>query len=561
MANFVLFTWPFVAIALFGWLGRERGLIWSIVVGYLFLPEAVTHDLTGLPDYDKLLAISLGVLLGGVFFRYKSSFPVKLVLPPPRDIAGEIADIWGELLDIEEVPRDKSFTAIGGSGSRMRAAVRRMTDIGIEPKIARKIYDGATISDLSKVVPLEGPQKLGTPSLTVISYIIFGALLFSTLMTMVTNGDALVSEFSVRPGLGLRDVVNMIAEPVIIMIPFLFALAYLRGRSHQMEVLKAIVVMGVFYAFLAALEARLSPQFNVWVYGYFQHSWIQHLRNGFRPIVFLRHGLWLGFFLLTAAMAAFALYRHTSEKSRYLYLMAGLWILAVLAISRNLGAAMLAVLFVPIVLFAPRFIQIWVTAAVVVFFLAYPAIMQSQILPIDRFMEFVSSISEARAQTFQYRLDNEAAMLARAAERPLFGWGGWDRWRVFDELGRDTTTADGIWIITLGERGWVGYICFFGILILPLLFLVRAVRRKEPSHVIPAMGLIMAANLVYMIPNSTLSPVGWLIVGAVAGFVRWHLVEVSLAEVEQDVPPPRHSLYTRFAHSHRRGAARDAPSG
>ena len=558
MANFVLFTWPFVAIALFGWLGRERGLIWSVVVGYLFLPEAITHNLPGLPDYDKLLAISLGVLLGAMLFNWKPSFEVKLVLPSSRDIPGEIAEIWGELLDIDEVPLDKSFNELGGSAGRMRAAMRRMIDIGIEAKVARKIYDGATIGDLTKVIPLEGPQKLGTPGLTVLSYILLGTLLVSTFMTMLTNRDALVAEFSVRPGLGFRDVVSMLAEPAIIMIPFLFALAYLRGRSHQMEVLRAIVVVGVLYAFFAAVEARLSPQLNVWVYGYFQHSWIQHLRDGFRPIVFLRHGLWLGFFLLTAAMAAFALYRHTEGQSRHLYLLAGLWIFAVLVISRNLGALMLAVMFIPLVLFAPRFIQVRVTAAVAILFLAYPAVWQSQLLPIDRFVEFVASISEERAQTFQFRLDNEAGMLERALERPYFGWGGWDRWRVFDEFGRDTTTADGIWVITLGERGWVGYVCFFGLLALPLLLLPRAVRRREPSHVIPAMGLIMAANLVYMIPNSTLSPIGWLLVGAVAGFVRWHLVEVSPAEVEEEAPPCRQSLYTRFAHNHSRGTAWDA---
>jgi len=558
MASFVLFTWPFVAITLFGWLGRERGLIWSVVVGYLFLPEAITHDLPWLPDYDKLLAISLGVLLGGMLFNWKPSFAVKLVLPPSRDIPGEIAAIWGELLDIDEVPRDKSFNELGGSASRMRAAMRRMIDIGVEATVARKIYDGATIGDLAKVMPLEGPRKLGTPSMTVLSYILFGALLVSAFMTMLTNGDALVAQFSVRPALGFRDVVSMLVQPAIIMIPFLFALAYLRGRSHQMEVLRAIVVMGVLYAFLAAIETRLSPQLNIWVYGYFQHTWLQHVRDGFRPIVFLRHGLWLGFFLLTAAMAAFALYRHTEGPSRHLYLLAGLWIFAVLTISRNLGALMLALMFVPLVLFAPRFIQARVTAAVVILFLVYPAVWQSQILPINPFLEFVASISEERAQTFQFRLDNEALILGRALERPYFGWGGWDRWRVFDELGRDITTADGIWIINLGLRGWIGYLCFFGLLTLPLMFLPRSVRRREPSHVIPAMGLIMAANLVYMIPNSALSPVGWLIAGTVAGFVRWHLVEVSPAEVEEEAPPCRQSLYTRFAHNHSRGTAWDA---
>ncbi|MEL7114014.1 MAG: hypothetical protein AAGP08_00235 [Pseudomonadota bacterium] len=541
---------------MFGWLGRERGLIWSVVIGYLFLPEALTFPLTGLPDYDKLLAISLGVVLGSAIFFRKPSFATKLVLPPPRDMQQEISEIWADLLDmdVEDVPRDKSFLELGGSKSRMRAAVRQMIDIGVTSDVARKLYNGATVRDLVRVMPLEGPRQRAAPSLTVLSYLILTVLLFSTVMTVLTNGDPLVADVSIRPALSLQDVISMVAEPVIMMIPFLFALAFLKGQSAQLEVARAVVILGVFYAVLAGFEARMSPQLNIWVYGYFQHSWVQHLRDGFRPIVFLSHGLSVGFFLLSVVVMAFGLYRCTKDKSRILYLFAGLFVFFVLAISRNLGAFMLAAVFVPIALFAPRWVQLRVAVLTVIFFLVYPAVWQSQILPVDRFMEFVTSISEERAQTLQYRLDNEADMLVRAAERPIFGWGGWDRWRVFDEFGRDTTTADGLWVITLGERGWVGYVCFFLILTLPMFFLVRSVRRKESSHVLPAMSLIMAANLLYMIPNSTLSPIGWMIMGTVAAFVRWHLVEVDPEQQEEDAPQRSQSVYTRFERKHFRPA-------
>ena len=45
------------------------------------------------------------------------------------------------------------------------------------------------------------------------------------------------------------------------------------------------------------VEVRLSPQINTWIYGFFQHDFIQMMRyGGFRPIVFLPHGLWVAFF-------------------------------------------------------------------------------------------------------------------------------------------------------------------------------------------------------------------------------------------------------------------------
>ncbi|MEO1196940.1 MAG: hypothetical protein AAFX45_12310 [Pseudomonadota bacterium] len=546
MANFVLFSWPVIAIAIFGFFGRERGVIWSVVIGYLFLPEVVTIPLSGLPDYNKQLAISLGVVLGAALYHQKASFPVKLVLPPPRDLPGEIEQIWKDRLGLETVSRDQSFAQLGGTGALTRVTVRDMIKIGVDAKIARKLYDGATIRDLVKVLPLDGPRRLGAPGLTVISYTLIGLLVFATVMTMLTNGDALVAPLSVRPGLSIRDVISLTAEPVIVMVPFIFALNYLRGRSAQMEVGKAIVLIGVFYAGLAAFEARMSPQLNVWVYGFFQHSWAQHLRDGFRPIVFLSHGLTVGFFLLMCVMMAFAMFRHTADKSRLLYLLAALWVLAVLAISRNLGALILGMVFIPLALLLPRYIQIRLTVLITGFFLVYPAVWQAQILPVERFTEVIAVISEDRASSFAFRFQNEAEILARAAERPIWGWGGWDRWRVFDDQGRDTTIADGIWIITLGERGWVGYVCFFLILTLPIFFLTRAARRKEPSHIIPIMALIMAANLLYMIPNSTLTPLTWLIMGTIAAHVRWHLLETDPDE-QAEIEKRRSSPYTRFA--------------
>jgi hypothetical protein len=543
MANVVLFSWPLVAVLLFMRLGRERGLVWSVVVGYLFLPEAITFPLPGLPDYDKGLAVALGVVLGGLIFRNKPSFASGAALP--EDPAPIIAP-------------GAAHRAVRGRGPVLARQVPSVRAAPVGQGAASDARQGAAAT-------VGGSYRPGGRGALVLGCLFLATLLVSTVMTMLTNGDVIVQGSSVRPGLTPRDVVSMVSEPLIMMVPLVFALAFLRSRSAQMEVARAIVMMGVIYAFLAAFEARMSPQLNIWIYGYFQHSWIQHLRDGFRPIVFLRHGLWVGFFLLTATMAAFALFRHTEGPTRLLYLLAGLWIFAVLAISRNLGALMLALMFVPLVVFAPRFVQLRVTSAVVILFLVYPAVWQSQILPIDRFVEFVASISEDRAQTFQFRLDNEAGMLARAMERPYFGWGGWDRWRVFDEQGRDTTVADGIWIITLGERGWVGYIGFFGILTLPLLVLPWSVRNREPSHIIPALGLIMAANLVYMIPNSTLSPIGWLIIGTMAAFLRWHLVEGRPVQEDAEAPPQRQSVYTRFAHrtdqSPGAGVARDPRPG
>ena len=57
-----------------------------------------------------------------------------------------------------------------------------------------------------------------------------------------------------------------------------------------------------------------------------------------------------------------------------------------------------------------------------------------------------SIVGEDRAGSLEFRLDNEDMLIARAMQRPLFGWGGWGRARVHDEDGKDISVTDGLWI-------------------------------------------------------------------------------------------------------------------
>ena len=470
MAYAVLLSWPLVAVMLFGALGREKGLIWSVILGYLLLPENIAFELPGLPDYGKGSAIALSVILAALCFGNKLSWP-DLPLPtrPEKDRFGLI---------------------------------------------------------------LKGLLLL----------VILGAV-----MTVRNNGGALVDVERVRRGLVMWDLISSVSDTVIAVTPFILAWRWLTAPYHHQEVLRTLVIMGVIYSILALYEMRMSPQINRTVYGYFPHAWLQHVRGGqFRPVVFLQHGLWLALFLLMASFAAFGLFRALKEApNRALYLLAGLWILAVLFLSPNLGAALLAVLFVPPLLLLSRRTQARVVTVVAVIFLAFPAVRQAGLVPLDGFLSVVEGISEDRAQSLKFRLDNEDDMLARAYEKPIFGWGGWGRWRVIDDRGRDTTVSDGLWIIILTTRGWVGYIAFFGFLTLPLVVLSRVSRSREVSQATVTLGMIMAANLVYLVPNSALSSVGWMLAGAVAGFLGTRAAKTTETP-EDPAQTGRRTRYSRF---------------
>ena len=88
------------------------------------------------------------------------------------------------------------------------------------------------------------------------------------------------------------------------------------------------------------------------------------------------------------------------------------------------------------------------------------------------------------------------------------------------------------------------------------LLLPGAARRKPLPHVTSAMAVILAANLIYLVPNSALSPISWLMGGAVAGFIAWREVEQRAeAPPEDDAAETPRSPYTRFAHGGVRSGA------
>ena len=83
------------------------------------------------------------------------------------------------------------------------------------------------------------------------------------------------------------------------------------------------------------------------------------------------------------------------------------------------------------------------------------------------------------------------------------------------------STTDGIWIIIIGMFGWIGYIGRFGLLTAPILFYAMRQRQFGPSLITPGLMMVLAANLIDLLPNAGLVNYVWLMAGAVAGYVLW----------------------------------------
>jgi hypothetical protein len=275
------------------------------------------------------------------------------------------------------------------------------------------------------------------------------------------------------------------------------------------------------------IEVRLSPQINTWVYGFFQHDFSQMMRyGGFRPVVFLPHGLWAAFFALMTLVAAVGLWRFGPPQRRASYMAAAGYLGVVLLLCKSAAVVVYAALLLPTVRLLSVRHQIRIAAALALFAVLFPLLRGADLVPVDWVVAQAEAVSEERAGSLQFRIDNEDALLARASERPLFGWGGWGRNLIHDPYsGELVSTTDGRWIIVIGTLGWCGYVVEFGLLALPLVLLARQVRRVPAPAISPYVGplaLILGINMIDMLPNATLIPFTWLLAGAMLGYAEAH---------------------------------------
>jgi hypothetical protein len=214
--------------------------------------------------------------------------------------------------------------------------------------------------------------------------------------------------------------------------------------------------------------------------------------------------------------------------------------LGTLFLTKSLGAFVIALLTLLALLFLPQRFQALFAASIVAIVLMYPALRYADLVPTDRIVSLAQSISAERAGSLTYRLDNEDILLAKAKERPLLGWGGWGRSFVHNEEGQVISVTDGYWVIIFGVGGWLRYIAEFGLLSVAALLFVLRPRLYHPAPVTVALSLVLAANMLDLIPNATLTPVTWLLAGALAG--RLELARSAALETTPIAPEVAGSL-------------------
>lgn len=369
-------------------------------------------------------------------------------------------------------------------------------------------------------------SQIKQASLGKLPWFLFGLMVLVDMGRAWTNMDAIYVGGRVVAPIPSHTALTFIMEDfLLVFVPYFLGAALYRERDSLRDFMRIFCTAGVLYAPLVMLELRFSPQLHRWVYGFYQHSWLQVMRDGaFRPMVFMHHGLALALFMATCGVLAFGLAKAKEKVLKMSALPIAIFLTVLVALSHSLGALVFVATLGPLVwLTSPR-LQLRVATLLAGLVMFYPMLRAYDWFPTDTLLEMARSISEDRAGSLAFRFNNEDITLHRALERPVFGWGGFDRIFIFDEeSGDELSTLDGAWLITYSASGLLGFVSRFGLLTWPVWLMFKRIRRvpvKTDQALLAALGVATAMVALDLLPNGMFTYFPHLFAGVLLGAVR-----------------------------------------
>jgi len=326
---------------------------------------------------------------------------------------------------------------------------------------------------------------------------------------------------SLSNDLGLWDGISGVSKEVIrVGIPWFLARRFVHGPEESRVLVSVIVICALVHVLPVLYELRMSPQLHKMIYGQHQHSFIQTRRGGgWRPMVFMQHGLALAMFQATAALLALTLCGKT-EYRRVERIVVFLILAVVTILTNSLGAIILFALGLGLWALCRGQAYGMVMVGTLLVLPLYPGARAFLGWDGQELISYFEDIDENRARSLKTRFEDEDVLLERAFERPFFGWGGYDRKGVDILNNKRSTAYDSRWIIIVGSRGWVGMLCRLLVSLFPL----WAFCKRFPPWtwhgplLAPAGGLFMLVLLHELdaLLNSMPSPVTILAAGVLA---------------------------------------------
>lgn len=347
--------------------------------------------------------------------------------------------------------------------------------------------------------------------------------------TAMTNKDPVIygfhSEFEI-PGMTSYDALSdAIREVVFIAFPFYLGRIAYQEADDLKHLMQSMAKAGLIYSVFCWFEFVFSPQLHDIFYNFKQHDFNQCRRwGGWRPMVFMQHGLAVANFMMVAAIAS-----NTVARARQRVWGVGGTAVAwysniMLVLMRSTGALMYGMITIPLTKYARLATLSRVIMVLVFFTIMYPVAKVAGFFPDKALIELSTNMVAAeRGESLAFRFRNEAELVEHTRERIWFGWGGRSRGHIYAGWGQDMSVTDGYWIIQLNNRGIWGLTFSFAMLLWPLILAARKMRKirdKKDQLLVGTLAVSVAFLVIDLLPNGLFNNLPFFLSGAVYGLVK-----------------------------------------
>ena len=333
-------------------------------------------------------------------------------------------------------------------------------------------------------------------------------LLIGSIATVLTNAEPVIESSRYIPGLSFRDTLSTVISLWLMLIPFVLGMQIIKTHEDQILLLRLLVIAGLWYSMLIIFEIRMSPQLHTWIYGFFPHSWTQQLRyGGYRPVVFLGHGLWVSIFIFMTFSAMVSLSKLKIQSFRIPDSTIIIYLILLLILAKGVGSILLALVLTSAMLFLKKTLISKGSVLLAFAAILYPLLCLGDLFPHQYMLDLIESLDRSRAESLKYRFDQETDLLTRATQKIFFGWGGWGRNRLEDSV------TDGYWVILVGKYGLIGFAAIFGLMcssVLRTAKIYTSTTHKAQNQCIAGVSLTLALLMIDQIPNASINPIIWL---------------------------------------------------
>lgn len=423
-AYIILIIWPVISIILYKRLPIVNATFWTIVGGFLLLPERVAIDFPILPALDKETIPAIAALIGCLIIKKN-----KMSLLPKQGI-----ERWMVL-----------------------------------------------------------------------------ALLISPFLTMINNQES----YRFIAGITLYDSMSSALGRYLMILPFIIGMQLVKTKDDELMLFKLIVIAGLLYSLPMLYEIRMSPQLHTIFYGFFPHSFSQQIRyDGFRPVVFLRHGLVVAMFTAIVLGASAIIWKEKIKCLKLSPTIICIYLLILLFLCKTVSGFVLGTTLFITISFLPISIIKKFSVFLVVIFIFYPLLLALDIFPREFLVDLASDFDPVRGGSLDFRFMHERLLLEHGLEKMFFGWGGWGRNRL------ENSVTDGSWMIVFGKMGLVGFVSLFGLFVMSVLSSAKAsalIKDNNEKRLLVAHALIVSIMIIDQLPNSSLNSWMFLYAGALVG--------------------------------------------